>query len=79
MLYCLQDTFGKRAPNATLAEIEKDAKKLREGLDTASRNNTNLRDIMQRNIGHLQLLSGPLDQLQGALPSVAQLQCKQHG
>ena len=76
MRHLWQELYGKRGFNATLSEIEKDAQKLRQGLETASRSNSDLHQIMERNVGHLQLLTGPLEQLQAALPSVAHIQCR---
>ena len=59
-----------------MGEIHKDATKLKEGLDAAGKANLNLRQIMDTNLASLKLLTGPLDELQKSLPSVAQLQSK---
>ena len=60
----------------TLDEMRKDAEKLKQGLETSSKMNENLRQLMDSHVGNLTMLSGPLPELQKQLPSLAQLQCK---
>lgn len=71
-----QQTFGKRQKIAGLEEIEKECKKYEEGLTKASLSNQELHKAMNTHISNLRLLSGPLDHLQHALPSVELERCK---
>lgn len=48
--------------------------KLRDGLEAANDSNINLREIMDRNVNNLTLLSGSTQDLSKALPSVAHMQ-----
>ena len=68
---CLfQGTFGKRGNNIILIDIKKECSKYEEGLTKASQSNHELHRAMNLHITNLRLLSGPLDELESALPSV---------
>ena len=68
--------FGKRAPNVMITEIRKDCKKYEEGLTKAGQSNQELHRAMNTHITNLKLLSGPLDDLEKALPAQDRNVCK---
>ncbi|XP_063780652.1 tyrosine-protein phosphatase non-receptor type 23 [Pseudophryne corroboree] len=68
----LQDEVGKQAnapPSPSIAEVSKEWTKYMEVHEKASFTNTELHKAMNQHIGNLRLLTGPLDQLQQALPA----------
>ncbi|KAL3855251.1 hypothetical protein ACJMK2_014467 [Sinanodonta woodiana] len=65
-----QKTFGKRRRNLVLSEIEKECGMFEEGHKKGSQSNNDLHNAMNAHINNLRLLSGPLDDLQKALPSL---------
>ncbi|XP_030052532.1 tyrosine-protein phosphatase non-receptor type 23 [Microcaecilia unicolor] len=71
----LQDMVGKQSqpqpsspPSAGVAEVKKEWAKYMEVHEKASFTNTELHKAMNLHISNLRLLSGPLEQLQAALP-----------
>ncbi|KAM4688535.1 tyrosine-protein phosphatase non-receptor type 23 [Discoglossus pictus] len=70
----LQDEVGKQAlaptpASPSMAEVSKEWAKYMEVHEKASFTNTELHKAMNLHISNLRLLSGPLDQLQQALPA----------
>ncbi|XP_073533184.1 tyrosine-protein phosphatase non-receptor type 23 [Phyllobates terribilis] len=69
----LQDELGKSnvppTSSPAMAEVSKEWTKYMEVHEKASFTNTELHKAMNLHIGNLRLLSGPLDQLQQALPA----------
>ncbi|KAK3591678.1 hypothetical protein CHS0354_040598 [Potamilus streckersoni] len=65
-----QKMFGKRTRNLVLSEIEKECGMFEEGHKKGSQSNNDLHKAMNAHINNLRLLSGPLDDLQKALPSL---------
>ena len=57
-------------------EIQSDCTKYLEGLNKAAQSNSELHRAMHSHISNLKLLSGPLDELEKALPSAAEQRCK---
>src|SRR6218665_745233 len=73
----LQEVYGtKRSSSAIIDEIRKDAQKCTEGLNKASTSNNELNKLMRLHITNLRLLSGPLEELQQALPTYNSSFCK---
>lgn len=75
-----QTQFGKRSPKTMLDEINKECEKYHEGLTKAGQSNAELHKAMNLHTVNLKLLSGSLEELQAALPSLEQsgsksLQC----
>ena len=62
----------RRGDNVVIDEIRKECIKYQDGLTKASQSNIELHKAMDTHVVNLRLLSGPLDVLQAALPSVEQ-------
>ncbi|XP_022238599.1 tyrosine-protein phosphatase non-receptor type 23-like [Limulus polyphemus] len=68
-----QVTHGKRAPSMITCELMKECEKYQVAHKRASESNATLHKALSLHLDNLKLLTGPLEELQKALPSVSLL------
>lgn len=68
-----QDSFGKRAPSMIIMELSKECSRFQDAHKRAEESNATLQKVFNLHINNLKLLSGSLEELKAALPSLSSI------